>query len=140
MIFEVKPFKGVGSVELGMTSEQVQAVLKEKPRTFKKNQFSEGLTDDFQNLGLHVHYDHEGNCEAIELFSPSVPIYQGQHLLDKSFGHLEQWLKSLDPKAKFENVGIKSNDVGIGIYAPFGEEEPSKPPEGVIVYKEGYYN
>ena len=139
MIFQIKPFEGVGLVMLGMTRDEVRKTLSSKVEAFSKAG-SEILTDAFDDLGVYVYYDSGYKCQAVELFSPAVPIFQGQHLLEKPFGHLEQWFKSLDPQAKFEDVGIKSDAVGFGIYAPFGKEEPSQPAEAVIVFKQGYYN
>jgi hypothetical protein len=139
MIFHIYSFQSAGPIKLGMNHQEVQKILSVEVQTFKKNIYSTGLTCTFSDLGVQVHYKSSGECEAIEFFPPASPIFQGQYLLKKPFRHLEQWIKSQDESAEFDGTGIKSEKLGIGIYAPFGKEKPYEPPEGVIVFEKGYY-
>jgi hypothetical protein len=138
MIFQIESYRCVGPIKLGMSRDKVRTTLKVKCETFSKAG-SKTLTDAFDALGVHVHYKNTDICNAVELFSPAAPIFQGQHLLTKPFIHLEKWIKSQDEFAEFDGSSIESNRLGIGIYAPLGYERPHDPPTSVIVFERGYY-
>ncbi|MDP4145812.1 MAG: hypothetical protein Q8936_15205 [Bacillota bacterium] len=38
------------------------------------------------------------------------------------------------------DCGFTSHKFGIGIYAPFAQDKPGEPVEGVIVFAKGYYD
>lgn len=140
MIFHIQSFQNAGPVKLRMPRDEVRKILASQPISLASKARSTTPSDIFQKLGVHVHYDEDALCEAIELFAPAAPIFQGQYLFNKPFKHLEQWIMAQDQSAQFDGSGIESNKLGIGIYAPAGQEKPYDPPEGVIIFEKGYYD
>ena len=139
MIFQIESDKGIGAVSFGLSRDQIRKMIDVQPQILPNKARTNVPTDFFPSVGLFVHYDEVAKCEAIELVKPAAPVFQGQHLLDRSFRQLKTWMMSSSNDAKLEEDGIRSDELGIGIYAPLGDEKPDDPPEGVIVYEKGYY-
>jgi hypothetical protein len=136
---EVISYKGVSGVWLAMTMSQVRAALGEPDSSFRKSEDSEYLTDAYDRFGMHISYRSPGICDAIELFSPATPKFQGQALLDRSFREVWDWMQGIDPSVVVDETGFTSNEFGFGVYAPLAEEAPDDPIESVIVFERGYY-
>jgi hypothetical protein len=97
-------------------------------------------TDAFEELLVHVYYAANGGmCEFIEFGGGSArPILHGKDLLSEPFSELRDWFRTLDPTMTEDATGLESPALGIGLYAPYADEEPDRPPEGVSVFKRGY--
>jgi len=137
--YEIEPHVGAGPVRFGRPREEVKRVLGNEPRRFKKTPHSAALTDAFDELGVHVYYNATGSCSAVELASPATPTFRGQLLLGRPFGELRAMFEALDPELKADNAGLISHLFGIGLYAPFAQDYPAAPVEGVLAFEEGYY-
>ncbi len=87
---------------------------------------------------MHIFYRSPGVCDAIELFSPATPKFQGQALLDRSFREVWDWIQSIDLTVVVDETGFTSKQFGFGVYAPFAAAEPDDPIESVIVFERGY--
>lgn len=136
---EVISYEGVSGVWLGMTMNQVRETLGEPDSSFRKSEESQYLTDAYDRLGMHISYRLPGVCDAIELFSPATPKFQGQVLLDRSFREVLDWIQGIDPSVVVDETGFTSEQFGFGVYAPFADESPDDPIESVIVFERGYY-
>jgi hypothetical protein len=138
MKFKVNPYIGAEPIIFGMTSDQIESVIGVKARKFKKSPYSETLTDAFEYF--HVYYKSNGECEAIEFFQFADLVFNGDYLIGKPYQEVESLFKSIDNRIEINDCGFTSYKFGIGIYAPFSEEEPNEPVEGVIVFEKGYYD
>ena len=138
MEFKINPYVGAGTVLLGMTSEQIQNEMGVLPRKFKKIKDDEMYTDAFD--GFFVYYKENGKCEAVEFFKPSDPIFQEQHLINIPFIEVKNYFDTIDDSIEMNDAGFTSLKYGIGIYAPYAEDEPFEPVESVIIFEHGYYN
>ena len=66
----IYPYHGVGLIRFGMMREDVRGLLGKPSATFYKGLSTESSTDAYDDLGLHVYYNHpSGCCEALSLFS-----------------------------------------------------------------------
>lgn len=101
-------------------------------------------TDFFSNSIVFVYYTEEhGICEAIEFCQPTKALFNGRPLNGVPFIEAKQWLEQFDNALEDEeNVGVTSNKLGIGLYAPDydEDEEPEALVEAVIVFRKGYYD
>lgn len=138
MKFEIKTYMGVGNILLGMTSEQIQNIMGIIPTKFKKIQTSKMYTDAYE--WFHVYYNDKGKCEAIEIFEPSIPVFNGQYLINRPFIEVKNYFDTIDDSIETNDAGFTSLKYGIGIYAPYAEDEPDEPIEGVIIFEHGYYD
>jgi len=134
------PLNGLGAVRFGMTVKEVRTALRRRPRTFMKTAESLHATDAFHRLGLHVCYTSDGACEAVECFRPAKVIWLGRDLLQLGVDELQRLLTRHDPDAAIDADGIISRALGIAVYAPGREDDPSGKAEGVLVCREGYYD
>lgn len=141
MEWEIRPLQSVGQVDFGMPRADVRRAVGAKFREFVKSPARPtNTTDAFEGLLVHVYYGaNSGTCEFVEFGGGSArPVFQGKDLLSESFADLRDWFRSLDPTMKEDEAGLEAPALGIGLYAPYAEEEPARPPEGVSVFKKGY--
>ncbi|HXB57972.1 MAG TPA: hypothetical protein VNU95_00295 [Candidatus Acidoferrales bacterium] len=139
MQLEIEPYVGIGPIKFGMTIDEVRNFIKDPPKSFLKGPASTIPTDAFDGLGLHVFYKKPGVCNAVEMFLPASPTFQGQRLIKRSFNESLSWLQNMDDAVKVDQCGATSFKFGIGLYAPEIKEDDSAPIEAVIVFERDYY-
>lgn len=137
MEFLIEPYVGVGTIKLGMNQKDIQEVLNEEPRRFKKFQDDEYETEAYEYF--YVYYKNPGICEAIEFFSPAKVILNGITLLELPYKDIEEYFLKIDKDVEIEETGLTSYKYGVGIYAPYALDEPLEKAEGVIVFEKEYY-
>lgn len=139
MEFKIKPYVGVGDILLGMTSEQIQKVM-DGPPSKKFKRFKDAEFDIDRFASFFVYYRHPGVCEAIEFFGEATVLIDGKALLGRSFSEVKKFLEAIDSSLSIDNSGLTSFKYGVGVYAPFAQDEPDEPVESVIVFEKGYYD
>lgn len=137
MEFLIKSYVGVGEIRLGMTQKNIQEILNEKPRRFKKFIDDEYETDAYKYF--YVYYKSTGICEAIEFFSPAKVKFNDVFLLELPYKEVKEYFLKIDKDVEIEEDGLTSYKYGIGIYAPDAVVEPQKKAEGIIIFEKGYY-
>jgi hypothetical protein len=136
--YEIEPYVGVGPLRFGMSREEVKRALGGEPRVFKKSPLSDALTDAFDESGVHIYYNADDGCCAVELATPASPVLNGQALLGRPFSELRAMFEELDPALKSDGAGLTSPLFGVSLYAPFARKEPEEPVEAVLAFEEGY--
>jgi len=81
-----------------------------------------------------------GVCEAIEFFGEAKVIINNETILGKSYTEIKDMFEAIDDSIDFDATGLTSFKYGVGVYAPFAEDEPDEPVESVIVFEKGYYD
>lgn len=135
-VFEITSYEGAGPIRFGMTIKQVRATMEpfdSRLKTQAQNQFAKHPTDYFLTLGVAVHYDGHGQCEAIEFSGPAIPQYKGKNLIDQDREAAESWISSQDRDVEIEPPDITSHKLGIAFFVP------ELPVESVLVFKRGYF-
>jgi hypothetical protein len=140
MNFPITSFEGVGPFKLGMTAEEIRRAVNSPVSSFKKSPQSEMLTDAFDLLGIHVFYKKPGICEAVELFSPSIPTFRDYRLIGQPFSRIASFFKQQDEQVELESAGLTSHKFGIAIYAPSAQKVPDDPIESVLIFAKHYYD
>jgi len=107
---------------------------------FKRTAEVEFPSDYFKTEGVFAYYDKHGKLEAIEFARPSNPLLDGLALLQVSCDLVKSTLRAKDPAYEEDAAGAVSNAVGVGLYAPNAAEDPTAPCEGIIVFRDGYYD
>jgi hypothetical protein len=138
--YEIRPLRGAGPIDFGMSIERVREVVGVPFTTFLKTASSKLPTDAFNTLGFHVFYKFPGICEAIEFFAPSNPTLYGSSLIGQTFSGVRQLIESFAVDVVLDDCGLESRALGIGVFAPSGSEHPSECVEGVIVFSPDYYD
>jgi hypothetical protein len=124
-----------------MSREDIRRALAPHPATaFRKAPTSVNLADAFRDLGVHIHFDVDDRCEAIELFDPADPTLDGERPIGRPFVELLEWFRSRDSKIETDDAGLTSRRLGVGLYAPAAQKAPEESVEGVIVFRRGYYD
>jgi hypothetical protein len=148
MNYTIHPYEGMGPLRLGMTRQEIRAILGEPESTFLKTPSSIYLTDFYTKLGLQIAYKEPEICNAIHTTDGEVkPIFQGHSIADEPFSNLRDWFQEIDSNSQLDASGITSYKYGIGLYAPKhtwqpeeGLDENTDIVEGVIVFERGYYD
>lgn len=141
MDWEIRPLQSVGPVEFGMVRTDVRRAVGGRVRAFvKSSERPSDTTDAFEELLVHVYYGGtNARCDFVEFGGGTArPVLQGRDLLSESFSELRAWFRALDPSTKEDASGLESASLGIGVYAPYADEDPARPPEGVSVFAAGY--
>jgi hypothetical protein len=140
MKFEIHSHEGAGPIRFGMTTTEVREAMGEEFESFMKGSDSEHPTDVFTESQCYVFYDASGKVKAIEFWEPAQPTLGGVDLLGLSYADLVKLIRAQDPDVEVNLEGFESLNLGIGSYAPDGEDEPESPAETVIVFRRGYYD
>jgi hypothetical protein len=122
-----------------MRRDEVRVAVKAAVRAFKKTPDAKTLVDAFDDEGIHVYYDEQDVCEAVEVGSPAAPVFDGQSLIGRPFAEVRDWLQARDSDVQLDEAGLTDFEIGLGLYASSAEEEPDDPVEGVIAFRRGYY-
>ena len=155
MDYTIYPFEGLGAIRFGMTPQQVREVVGEPVGTYRVSKNSKFPTDDYFNLGFHVHYDDElGLCSSVGIFSPyaeedplglnyipssceSVTLnFRDRLFFKQSFRQLKSWFQSIGTGIQHKDVGVTFIRFGISInsdYYTFPDGHPEYPPNGVCI-------
>lgn len=137
--FEIFPGEGAGVLRFGMERGAVRRTMQLPATPFRKTESSSTLTDAFHGVGVHVFYDEDDRCEAIELSKPARVTLNGNSLLGVSLGEGEGTLRALDPAAVTDNDGCTSFALGVSLYCPADVERQRESIEAVLVFREGYF-
>lgn len=140
MNYEIKPYEGVGAIKLNMSRDDVRKIINCQFKEFKKAPFSAVTTDDYYLLGIHVYYNKEDKCEAIELFNNSNPTFMGNSFFEEPVSNVVEWFKKNDDTIVIDDVSITSNRFGIGLYASAGIQAKDSTLDSIIVFAKGYYD
>lgn len=138
MEFNIVPYVGVGPINFGMSRTDVRNQLGVPVETFMKTKDSTAPTDSFDELGIHVFYDAQDACEAVE-FWRSGPTFRGTNMLKERFAKIAAWLAAIDPGIQSNSSGLTSPAFGFGLYAE-SPDETSSVIDSVIVFRRGYYD
>jgi len=139
MEFLITPYVSAGIIALGDVRETVRAKLMVPYESFYKTGSSKVETDAFDEIGVHVYYDKDYRVEVVELFEPAVPMFKNTNLLGTPYSQLLELFSTIDGNLGENDSGLTSYEQGIGLYAPYKEDEPNLNCEGIIVFKKGYY-
>ncbi len=135
MNFNLLLFEGTDIIKFGMSSAEIQSILKSKPVLFRKSEFDSYDTEDHDGI-CHVYYESGKNdtlvCAAIEFFKPSQVFMDSIQLI----GEKKEKIKCLF-KTKFEDCvsdtsGASSKKFDIAFYSP------GKIVESVFIARKGY--
>lgn len=133
MEYQITPYESVGPIKFGMTQQEVQATLNEPYRIFRRGPFAKGDTEAY--VQCFVNYDAAGLCNAVEFFGDAVVLFNGKSLFTLSCAELRKLLAPVEDN----DSGFISFEYGIGVYAPYEEDEPDKV-ESIIAFKKGCYD
>lgn len=125
------PTVSVGAVRFGMTREMVRAAVGSSFTEFQKTRFSKNTTDDFGFM--HVFYDEQNTCEAVELFNDCVVMVDDVCLMPSDKSALDDWLKSKDASSEIFSDGSVSKLLSMGVAASDGKVE------SILLGRVGYY-
>jgi hypothetical protein len=136
-MYVIDSYQGFNDINFGLSSQEIEAKLKKKPRKILKQINDKYETDAYDDF--YVYYDEMGKCEAVEFNNNSELIFNQINLLKKNYHDVEKLLSSLDFNIEIDDVGFTSYKYGIGVYAPYKSELNAKI-ESVIIFRRGYYD
>ena len=130
------PFKGVETIEFGMTREKIRALLGSDYITFLRNEFSENTSDYYKDLNMFVQYNKDNICNALEFAAYNYLIHEGRNLFDFSYKQLTDRYGILSKEKNIEDeVGVTYYDLGFGASKKMFVDEI----ESIIVFSKEYW-
>jgi hypothetical protein len=137
--FELVPYTGIGPLRFGATRAEVRRTLGVPVEAFQKTPTAAALTDAFDDLGVHVHYDAADRCEAVELGGPrAAPSFEGKALLRMRREEARSWLAGRDPELRVSTTDLTSLKYGVALHT--SSDEPEARVKSVLVFRRGYYD
>lgn len=97
------------------------------------------LTDHFPHLGLFLEFDGSEKLNFIELSFPAEVVYEGVHLLGRTYREVVSELGSHNCTGVEDDSGIEFRSHGFALFNPAPEEDDSEV-EGVTVFAPAYYS
>jgi hypothetical protein len=115
--WEIRPFVGVGPLELGMTRGAVRRQLTEEPRVDVKNPGRSAI-EQYPESGLQVHYDGLDQLELVEFYPEASVSFGGVELLGRDLDDVRRDLEGIGQSGRDDGVGdIWYDHLGFGLYA-----------------------
>ena len=114
MRYTVQPGIGAGAIRFGMHLDEVRKRLGEPDEQGLWESTGE-QQDWWDNDGLSVLYDADGQCVEIALYPPATVRVDGQKLLGVSDDEAHAALRALDPDAEEEEGMLVSEHLGIAL-------------------------
>jgi hypothetical protein len=90
--------------------------------------------DAYSGSGFHLTCDKRDRLEAIELFEPASPTFEGIAFLGRELADAAADLNRAGHKSKRTDVGLRFQSAGIALTAPYGVIE------GVLVFRREYFD
>lgn len=140
-VWTIDPLRRVGPILFGMSIDAVRVAVDARAEPFHKGGRREH-SDDFGDLGVHVHYDGGARCEAVEVFSTGQvqPALNGLNLLSAPYAEVERRIREIDAGTKLQLSGLVSLRCGVGIYVDRPPDEGDAQACSVIAFKAGYFD
>ncbi len=137
----VDPLRGVGPILFGMPIDAVRAAIDARAEPFHKGGRREH-SDAFAEIGLHVHYDGDARCEAVEFFDSAQvePALNGMNLLSTPYAEVERRVCEIDAETKLQRAGLVSLRCGVGIYVDGPPTDRDMRACSAIAFKAGYFD
>ena len=115
---------------LGKTRNEVRQIINSKVIEFKKTPDSKNTTDAFDDKGIHVYYDDQGNCKEIENFNVGL----------KSPKETLKHLRKSDKKTKIDQNVATSHKTGVAVFSDRGFKSSDGTVDSVLIFKRGVTN
>jgi hypothetical protein len=131
---EIIPFKSVGKLSFGDSRQVARQKLSSTFKTFRKAAGQPDETDSFDQLGLHLYYDNDGNLEFVEAFEPAEVTFRGIRFLGRERATVKKEMKEIGFSPAEDDYGMMFSEAGIAVTAP------SAVVEGVAAHRKGYYD
>ncbi|MBE9075752.1 hypothetical protein IQ241_00290 [Romeria aff. gracilis LEGE 07310] len=159
MIFDIRPPKRVGPVQLGMTPSEIRQILGSgfstrsrrsamffMSNTQQENNLDYPERDVFGSLGLVAFYNESSVCHAIRLYEPAEPIFQGKNLLsfENSLESLRVWLNTMNGECKIKDEALVTYNfrLELGFMYKLSAEDYDSimnfPPSEIVIFAKGY--
>lgn len=136
-MYEIKPYIGVGEIQFGMKSEKICGILGDKYKRYE-NQYTPGFRLCYPEI--HIFFDENNCCNAIEGFISSGFYFNNVEIVGKSFITIKKIFEVYDDELEINEDGFISYKLGISVYVPTLKKSKKELIQGVIAFKEGYYD
>ncbi len=140
MDLDIISYAGAGPIRFGMLQDDVRRAVGQPYRSFLKSPSSDVPADAFESNSVQVFYKKPGVCEAVEVSAPSKASMNGTDLVGLPYATAKAFLQALDSSLEEDEAGVTSYAIGVAIYAPSHEAQPSTPVEAVLAFERGYYD
>ncbi len=133
MKLKLTSFKSLGDIQFKMNIPDIEKILGPFTNSFYRNEFSKMPTYSFEAHGIFILVNKDSLCEAIEVSSPSIIIFEGKEI-QGNFKTILEDFKKQDMNLEIEDaVGFTSHKFGLSVYSI------NTVIESVLAFSDGYY-
>ena len=111
---EIKPFRTIGMLSYGEPKQVVRGKLASAYSVFVKDVGNEE-TDSFDELGLHLYYDPQGNLEFVEGFEPAEITFCGVGFIGRDLSLVVEEIRRMGFAPVESDIGVKFPAIGIAL-------------------------
>jgi hypothetical protein len=156
MQFIIYPYRGVNSLEFGMSFEEVRRNLDSE---FESNYVEDILiphhkrqseprileSDSFEDIGIIPSYSRTGKCHSVFIFNSegdsTEAILNGINLLSGwTIEEAKKWLETTDKLIEIGGTEIISHKYGIALIINSYEHCRNDILTEIVVFQDGYYD
>jgi hypothetical protein len=138
MSWEIDSLKGVGAIVFNQKRGEVRAKISGEPVVYAQ---SESIIphDTYEDSGMFVMYDKYNKCAAVEFMKPIDVLFEGRNLFELPYNELLNWLLTFDPEVVESEKYFISFKLGIAVFSPNKNEDPSSKCESITVFRENHF-
>jgi hypothetical protein len=131
--WEIRPYTGVGPLQLGIDRTSARTLLGGKYSTFRRGPYASNDTDAFDDLGLHLEYDGNERLELIMAFGEITISYKGLTLLGRDANRVLEELAQIGAASRYFDDGHYVREGGFALTID------DNVVQAVTVYTKEYY-
>jgi hypothetical protein len=135
--YDIRFKVGIGPIELGMSHQEVIAILGEPDFSSEDRHYLENI---HHSRDLHIDYEiNTGICKAIEVTNDAELIYNGGNLFDLSWEEMFHWLLEIDPELEEDVGNWTSHKYRIATGYCLDQETDLEIVESILIFAENYW-
>jgi hypothetical protein len=135
--YDLRLKERVGPINLGMSRQDVIAILGETGLSCKNNLYT---TDYYTSIRLHIDYESDTEiCRGIEVLNGAELIFEGEDLLSLRWNSMFEWMLENDPYLDIRDDVYISHKLGISTGPKYDEILEDEVMETIVVFSDGYW-
>jgi hypothetical protein len=135
--YDLRLKEGVGPINLGMSRQEVIAVLGEPGLSCENNLYT---TDYYTSIRLHIDYESDTEiCRGIEVLNGAELMFRGKDILGLLWDDMFNWMLENDPYLDIRDDVYISHKLGISTGPEYNEALEDEVMETIVVFSDGYW-
>lgn len=142
MKFKIVPYNSVGNFHFNVERNVNRKLFLEHEDLLYCHARTDGKSpdDSYDKLGVTLIYNKYNKFTAIEIQSPTNPVFQEKELLRMTWNELLLWFHKLDEDLVISEKDFISYKLGISVFAPDYKKNPDVLPKTITVFAKDFFS